>query len=42
MTADITEEDVPKTGGVDTNLLYLLGTGLVAGGLMLKRRKNDR
>jgi LPXTG-motif cell wall-anchored protein len=38
--ATITEPPIPKTGGADTNLLYLLGSALVAGGLMLKRRKN--
>ncbi len=40
--ATVTEPPLPKTGGVDTNLLYLLGSALVAGGLMLKRRRNDR
>ena len=38
--ATITEPPIPTTGGADTNLLYLLGSALVAGGLMLKRRKN--
>ncbi len=38
--ATITEPPIPKTGGADANLLYLLGSALVAGGLMLKRRKN--
>jgi LPXTG-motif cell wall-anchored protein len=40
--ATVTEPPLPTTGGVDSNLLYLLGSALVAGGLMLKRRRNDR
>jgi len=40
--ATITEPPIPKTGGADANLLYLLGSALVASGLMLKRRKNHK
>lgn len=31
--------ELPQTGGVDMNLMYLLGASLIASGILIKRRK---
>jgi LPXTG-motif cell wall-anchored protein len=36
--ATLTEPPLPQTGGVDSNLMYLLGSGLLASGFLLRRR----